>query len=270
MRLGSRAVEPGQHRRCLHVAGWIHIAGWIHATGWVPIGGWVCVTGWVPIGGWGRGGARRIHIDDGRPDGAPGVLDARGDLPDVASGDDDSGFPPEPIDAASENGSGPADTDGAIASDAAPTVDATVDDADIADSAVDVAVDAAATVDAAGDGAAVADGAVDAKTCTSGETLCEDTCTKLMTDHEHCGFCTKACDADEICTSGSCAPFGYPGSLLCRLGPGRDDQRVGRHTVAALEALLLNGPPYAKRCDVSHELRLQRTLRLHRKGQLQE
>ena len=93
----------------------------------------------------------------------PGVLDGRSDLSDVASGDGESGVPPAPTDAASEDASGPASTDAAADSgEAAPTPDSSGDDANDADSVADIAGDVTPTPDATSDGADVADGGPDA------------------------------------------------------------------------------------------------------------
>ncbi len=56
-------------------------------------------------------------------------------------------------------------------------------------------------------------GGPDAVQCGVGELVCTDGCADPMTDHDHCGSCDHACDADQECRAGECA-------VPCRVGLG--------------------------------------------------
>lgn len=49
-----------------------------------------------------------------------------------------------------------------------------------------------------------ADAGVWIRGCDLGFAACPDGCADLSSDHEHCGHCDLACDADELCGGGAC------------------------------------------------------------------
>lgn len=42
-------------------------------------------------------------------------------------------------------------------------------------------------------------------TCANTQTLCAGTCTDTSADPAHCGACTNACAANQVCAAGTCA-----------------------------------------------------------------
>ena len=51
--------------------------------------------------------------------------------------------------------------------------------------------------------------------CSMGETRCDDGCFNIMTDANHCGSCTTACNPGELCALGSCVTECPGGTTDC-------------------------------------------------------
>jgi hypothetical protein len=52
--------------------------------------------------------------------------------------------------------------------------------------------------------------------CSAGETMCNGTCTNLLTDPDNCGMCNSACSGSSTCGNGSCSqPMCSGGETNC-------------------------------------------------------